>query len=166
MCILNKRHKNKKKVVEQVDFTNKEVEEDDKEEEGAERARGKCNTFLLFCFVSSFVVVVEKQPSAFCTLSLARSLTSCSSLCLSRFPVAAGRWYRSRRRRRGHPAPSRSLSLSYFLACLSFSRAHAKNVSVFVCLLCLALFVLLNLYLYFIFTKIYTNRLRIVINFN
>lgn len=74
MCILNKRHKNKKKVVEEVDFTNKEVEEDDKEEEGAERARGKCNTFLLFCFVSSFVVVVEKQPSAFCTLSLARSL--------------------------------------------------------------------------------------------
>lgn len=103
VCILNKRHKNKKKVVEEVDFTNKEVEEDDKEEEGAERARGKCNTFLLFCFVSSFVVVVEKQPSAFCTLSLARSLTSCSSLCLSRFPMAAGRWCRSRRRR-GHPA--------------------------------------------------------------
>lgn len=51
MCILNKRHKNKKKVVEEVDFTNKEVEEDDKEEEGAERARGKCNTFF-FCFVS------------------------------------------------------------------------------------------------------------------
>lgn len=64
--------------------------------------------------------------------------------------------------------PRCSLTLAIVLSrrCLSFSRAHAKNVSVFVCLLCLALFVLLNLYLYFIFTKIYTNRLRIVINFN
>lgn len=88
MCILNKRHKNKKKVVEEVDFTNKEVEEDDKEEEGAERARGKCNTFLLFCFVSSFVVVVEKQPSAFCTLSL--SLAHILLVALS-FAVSGGR---------------------------------------------------------------------------
>lgn len=90
VCILNKRHKNKKKVVEEVDFTNKEVEEDDKEEEGAERARGKCNTFLLFCFVSSFVVVVEKQPSAFCTLSLARSLAHILLVALS-FAVSGGR---------------------------------------------------------------------------
>lgn len=124
------------------------------------------NATLSFCFVSfRHSSSSWKNSLRLSALSLSLARSHPARRCLSRFPVAAGRWCRSRRRR-GHPAPSRSLSLSYSLACLSFSRAHAKNVSVFVCLLCLALFVLLNLYLYFIFTKIYTNRLRIVINFN
>lgn len=56
---------------------NKEEElEDDKEEneeeEGATRARQMQHSFV-FVFVTSFVVVVEKQPSAFCTLARSRS---------------------------------------------------------------------------------------------
>lgn len=72
---------------------NKEEElEDDKEEneeeEGATRAR-QMQHFFVFVFVTSFVVVVEKQPSAFCTLARSRSHIM---LARSRFPVAPGRW--------------------------------------------------------------------------
>lgn len=88
VCILNKRHKNKKKVVEEVDFTNKEVEEDDKEEEGAERAR-QMQHFSSVLF--RFVIRRRRGKTAFGFLhSLSLSLAHILLVALS-FAVSGGR---------------------------------------------------------------------------
>lgn len=139
------------------------------------RARGKCNTFL-FSFSLRHSSSSWKNSLRLSALSLALALTSCLLARGFRWPPVDGVLYSRRCRRAcGHPklclAHSRTRSylrvVSVFLA-----RAHARSERLklfgFFAFLCfaLSLFVLLNLYLYFIFTKIYTNRLRIVINFN
>lgn len=134
-----------------------------KKKELRARALGKCNSRL--CRRRHGKTALDFLHPLSLSLSLCRYL----SLTFVLRPALCTRWLLK--------LSSSLARVSVFL--FSFSRVRARAFAFrqepktpFFSLfysraLCLCpLFFLLNLYLYFIFTKIYTNRLRIVINFN